>query len=371
MIIQSSAYSMESERQFTSKHAISASLTSGRPQETDEDCTVQVPQQEKAGVSEKGIIKGNFLATLAYTKYGQLADESNEIGSNSPAIRQGRMSTLERLGAIQKGTADTFDSMDFGMQFSALNYLFRLFFGTGQQETDWQSRLWGSAAAGNYQTYSFSETYEESETTTFETTGKVITADGRELDFNLSVGMSRSFYEETNACMIWQQRPMIDPLVINLDGNVDSVSDQTFYFDLDADGTLDEISSLKAGNGFLALDKNDDGMINDGSELFGAMTGNGFAELAQYDLDGNGWIDEADEIYDKLKVWSVDADGNPQLYTLRESDVGAICLASVPTQFSMTDEWNNVQAMVRSTGFFLHESTGKAGSVQQIDLAAV
>ena len=138
---------------------------------------------------------------------------------------------------------------------------------------------------------------------------------------------------------------------------------------MDADGTLDEISSLKAGNGFLALDKNDDGMINDGSELFGAMTGNGFAELAQYDLDGNGWIDEADEIYDKLKVWSVDADGNPQLYTLRESDVGAICLASVPTQFSMTDEWNNVQAMVRSTGFFLHESTGKAGSVQQIDLA--
>ena len=164
---------------------------------------------------------------------------------------------------------------------------------------------------------------------------------------------------------------MIDPLVINLDDNVDSISDQTFFFDLDSDGTLDEISSLNRGSGFLALDKNGDGEINDGSELFGALTGNGFAELAQYDLDGNGWIDEADDIYDKLRVWSVDKDGNPKLFTLKESDIGAICLASAPTQFSVTDEWNQTRAMVRSSGFFLRESTGLAGSVQQIDLAAM
>lgn len=371
MIIQSSAYNMESERRFTSKHAVSASLTQGLPQDADEDCIVQFPQQEKAGVSEKGIIKGSFLSTLAYTKYGQLADETETVGSNIPAVRQGRMSTLERVGAVQKGTAETFDSMNLGMQFSALNYLFRIFFGSTHQDANWQDMLWGSATSGGYQTYSFTETYEETEMTTFETTGKVITEDGRELDFNLSVGMSRSFYQETNAYMIQEKRPMIDPLVIHLDGNPDAVSDQTFYFDLDADGTLDEISSLNAGSGFLALDKNGDGIINDGSELFGAMTGNGFAELAEYDLDGNGWIDEADEIYDKLAVWSLDEDGNPRLFSLRESDIGAICLASAPTQFSLTDELNNARAMVRSTGFFFHESTGMAGSVQQIDLAAV
>ena len=256
------------------------------------------------------------------------------------------------------------------MKFSALNYLFRLFFGNNTCP-DWQDTLFGAPAAGGFETYRFSEAYEETETTSFETTGTVVTADGRELDFNLSVGMSRSFYEETNACIIRRTNPMIDPLVIHLDGNIDSVSDQTFFFDLDADGTMDEVSSLNAGSGFLALDRNGDGQINDGSELFGALSGDGFAELAAYDLDGNGWIDEADAIYDKLRVWSVDESGKPRLFTLKESDVGAICLASAPTQFSITDEWNNARATVRASGFFLHESSGMAGSVQQIDLAAM
>ena len=44
--------------------------------------------------------------------------------------------------------------------------------------------------------------------------------------------------------------------VINLDTDIASLSDQTFYFDIDADGELDEISQLGAGSGYLALDKN-------------------------------------------------------------------------------------------------------------------
>ena len=60
---------------------------------------------------------------------------------------------------------------------------------------------------------------------------------------------------------------------------------------------------------FLALDLNGDGRINNGSELFGALSGNGFADLAQYDSDANGWIDENDEIFQRLKVWSGADDG--------------------------------------------------------------
>ena len=176
--------------------------------------------------------------------------------------------------------------------------------------------------------------------------------------------MSRSFYEETNLSIIQQKPTLLDPLIINISGNVDAVSDQTFYFDLDADGEKEEIASLNPGHGFLALDKNGDGEIGDGSELFGALSGNGFEELAAYDLDGNGWIDEADEVFDKLRVWSLDENGNPQMFSLRESDIGAICLASAPTQFSITDELNATRGVVRQTGFFLHESSGMAGSVQ-------
>ena len=133
---------------------------------------------------------------------------------------------------------------------------------------------------------------------------------------------------------------------------------------------MDEISMLREGSGFLALDKNGDGKINDGSELFGTRSGNGFADLAVYDEDGNGWIDENDEIFDKLRVWSKDKDGKDVLKTLKEADVGAIYLGSTNSQFSLTDKKDNeVLGAVRSTGIYLKESTGMAGTVQQVDLA--
>ena len=148
------------------------------------------------------------------------------------------------------------------------------------------------------------------------------------------------------------------------------VKDMTFQFDIDCDGKMDEVSMLREGSGFLALDKNGDGKINDGSELFGTRSGNGFADLAVYDEDGNGWIDENDEIFDKLRVWSKDKDGKDVLKTLKEADVGAIYLGSTNSQFSLTDKKDNeVLGAVRSTGIYLKESTGMAGTVQQVDLA--
>ena len=69
---------------------------------------------------------------------------------------------------------------------------------------------------------------------------------------------------------------LFDPLIVNIGSDTADVCDQTFKFDLDADGTEDEISMLGKGSGFLALDKNGDGKINDGSELFGTKSGDGF-----------------------------------------------------------------------------------------------
>lgn len=80
------------------------------------------------------------------------------------------------------------------------------------------------------------------------------------------------------------QQGCADPLVINLNSSTAQVTDQKFYFDLDADGTADRISMLKSGSGFLALDKNGNGKIDDGSELFGTQSGDGFADLEEYDI---------------------------------------------------------------------------------------
>ncbi len=208
----------------------------------------------------------------------------------------------------------------------------------------------------------------EEEVTAFSSTGVVKTADGREIAFNVSVEMSRSF-EQYMEKQTSEEVVLQDPLVINLDSVPANIGDQTFFFDLDADGEKEEISQLGKGSGFLALDKNGDGVINDGSELFGAMTGNGFEELAKYDDDGNGWIDEADAIYSKLKVWTKDENGKDVLLSLKEADLGAIYLNNVSTEFSVNDkETNQRNAQVRNTGVYLKESGG-AGSIQQIDFA--
>ncbi len=208
----------------------------------------------------------------------------------------------------------------------------------------------------------------ESEDTAFSTVGRVCTADGREISFHVNVGMSRSFQQYYEQSQDLRTFTMCDPLVINLDTDLTQLSDQTFYFDIDADGEKDEIAQLGAGSGYLALDKNGDGTINDGSELFGTASGNGFADLAKYDGDGNGWIDENDAIWDKLKIWCKDENGRDVLYGLSEKGVGAICLKNVSTDFTMQGTGGQTKGAVRSTGIFLYEN-GSAGTVQHVDVA--
>ena len=209
----------------------------------------------------------------------------------------------------------------------------------------------------------------EEEHTTFATQGTVKTADGRELSFNLEFGMSRRFEEYYEENMVTSITTFKDPLVINLDTNIAKVSDQKFFFDLDCDGEEEEISSLQAGSGFLALDLNGDGQINDGSELFGTKSGDGFEDLSRYDLDGNGWIDEADPIWEKLLIWTKDENGEDKMYHLSDLGVGAIGLSRVGTQFSLNAEkTNETNAMIRKTGIFLYEN-GTVSTLQQLDMA--
>ncbi|MCR4739993.1 MAG: hypothetical protein K5886_07005 [Lachnospiraceae bacterium] len=230
-----------------------------------------------------------------------------------------------------------------------------------------------SAASPNpyyyYRKVSEEHYFRETEDTAFNAAGKVVTADGRELDFNISLQMSRSFEEHYRQESESLVSVMCDPLVINLDTDIAEVEDQKFYFDLDSDGKDDRISVLSGKSGFLALDKNGDGIVNDGNELFGTKTGDGFYDLSQYDKDGNGFIDEADDVFDKLRICVFDKDGNQTLYKLKDKDVGAVFLGNVNTGFSLNDKTDNhVNAAIRKTGIFLYEN-GAAGTIQHLDLA--
>lgn len=208
----------------------------------------------------------------------------------------------------------------------------------------------------------------EREETSFSTVGTVKTADGREINFNVNVGMSREFQQYYSEELDLASFKMCDPLVINLDTDVAELADQNFYFDIDADGEQDEIAQLSGGSGYLALDKNSDGTINDGNELFGTKSGNGFADLAKYDEDGNGWIDEGDAIWSKLKIWCKNEKGEDVLYKLADKGVGAICLQNAATDFTLKGDSGQTKGAIRNTGIFLYEN-GNVGTVQHIDVA--
>lgn len=287
-----------------------------------------------------------------------------QMNASSPGIR--KLSVSEAVSNLQKLRQDT------------LNYLFNILFRrkdrfpAADRQTGSATDLLSSDSSGLYgagESYYSSFYYSEHETTCFNAKGTAVTADGRKIPFSVNLEMSRSFTQIAQESIEIGKPRLCDPLVINLAGNGAGVTDQKFFFDLDADGEKEEISSLASGSGYLALDKNGDGEINDGSELFGTASGNGFADLAAYDADGNGWIDEADEIFSRLRIWVRNADGTSKLLTLKETGVGAICLGSENTEFSLNSlEDNHTNAVVRKTGIFLYENGG-CGTVQQLDLA--
>ncbi|PHQ66032.1 MAG: hypothetical protein COB99_00485 [Sulfurimonas sp.] len=235
---------------------------------------------------------------------------------------------------------------------------------TQQNQTPQESQEAPQEVLG-YTHLSFFQRYEEYEKLDFSTMGHIKTDKG-EFDINLNFSMSRSFVIENNIDIY----SAFDPLVINLDGDIPDLSTDTFFFDLDNDGKSDQISTLGSGSGFLALDKNLDGVINQGSELFGTLTGNGFEELSEYDTDGNHWIDENDSIFDKLRIWLKNGDENEkELVGLGEVGIGAIFLDSASSEFTYKTSKNETLGEMKSCSFFLNED-GTCGNISQIDFAS-
>ncbi len=221
------------------------------------------------------------------------------------------------------------------------------------------SNGWGLA-------YDYQEIRAEKENVSFNAGGYVKTADGRTIAFDMNFSMAREYYEQTNLS-IRMGDAKIDPLVIVLDGGAPTLSKTKQAFDLDADGQTENVSFATGNSGFLALDQNGDGEINDGSELFGPNSGDGFSELRAYDTDKNGWIDESDEVFGQLTVLMMSQNGEKTLFKLGEVGIGAIYLNDVSTQFEMKDMADEYGEM-KSSSVFLKEN-GSVGTIHHIDLS--
>jgi hypothetical protein len=207
------------------------------------------------------------------------------------------------------------------------------------------------------------EQLEVHESMTFSARGKVRTADGREICVSVDLAMRRDLVVRREEHLRLGAPEVKDPLILDLTGGGARLGPERVSLDLDLDGREEQIATVAPGAGFLAVDLDGDGTVSDGSELFGPRTGDGFAELAEHDEDHNGWIDEGDSVFDRLRIWTT----GTRLLSLRDAGIGAISLGNVTSRFRITDPAGEQLGQVDSTGIWLGED-GTAGVIQHVDL---
>ncbi|MND30136.1 hypothetical protein D3C80_206630 [compost metagenome] len=124
-----------------------------------------------------------------------------------------------------------------------------------------------------------------------------------------------------------------DPVVLDLDGDgieTIALSDSSSSF-LDPAGSVH--GWLSADDAFLFIDRNNDGVATNGSELFGSSSERGFDALKRLDANNDSVLDQSDPMFASLRVWR-DLDGNgvsslEEVYTLDQLNIKSFNLAYV------------------------------------------
>jgi len=160
-----------------------------------------------------------------------------------------------------------------------------------------------------------------------------------------------------------------------LDLNGDGINTLSYaegvQFDLHETGKQVRTGWVTSGDGLLVLDRNGDGVINNGGELFGSSTtlasgakaATGYEALADLDSNADGVIDSTDAVFANMKVWvDGNADGVSQgneLSTLNDLGITKLSLAAQTT--SIVDNGN----VVGLTSSF-ETSNGQVGTMADV-----
>jgi|GEM_PF-3290033 len=147
---------------------------------------------------------------------------------------------------------------------------------------------------------------------------------------------------------------LVSPIVLDLDGDgleTKSVS-KGVYFDLDGNKFAEKTGWVGQDDGLLVLDRDGDGLITSGAELFGDQTrlksgskaANGFQALAEFDDNHDGKIDEQDPAFEQIKIWKDEnQDGHSsfdEIFSLRQ--LGIKSLSTSYSTINSTGEDGNV-----------------------------
>ncbi|MHA7854882.1 hypothetical protein [Marinobacter shengliensis] len=309
--------------------------------------------QQNAGLPQQGLQAGaTELSLFRQAAYRYSSQEQLAFSSASQVSSNDRTASFTSAELIEKSS----DLFLLGQQALTVS---RAALG-GEAVGESQGSL--SVTAGRYMFYS------ESENRSFASTGSITLQNGETIDFTLSLRQSQSRTYEYSELIQIQERPLTDPLVINFGASTARLTDTLFEFDMNGDGQTSQFASLGAGSGYLVFDRNGNGKVDDGSELFGPQTGSGFSELAKYDDDGNRWIDANDEVFKSLSVWVQTADGGQALRSLEEVGVQALYVGSVEDQFTLTNPQGVPLGQIKASGIYL-TTGGEVRTLEELDLA--
>jgi hypothetical protein len=131
----------------------------------------------------------------------------------------------------------------------------------------------------------------------------------------------------------------VSPLILDLNNDgiqTSSLANSNIYFDFDANGHAQRTGWVDKNDGLLVLDKNHNGIIDNGNELFGNNTQlangqtatDGFTALADIDSNHDGKIDSLDAQFNNLRIWQ-DANSNGitdagELLTLTQAGIKSL-----------------------------------------------
>ncbi|KJZ37687.1 calcium-binding protein, partial [Pseudomonas fluorescens] len=158
---------------------------------------------------------------------------------------------------------------------------------------------------------------------------------------------------------------MASPLVLDLDGDgVETLSSTNgIHFDHDGNGFAETTGWVGKDDGLLVWDRNGNGQIDDGSELFGSYSkltsgqnaANGFVALADLDSNHDGKVDSTDVDFGKLRVWK-DGDSDAEVDSGELLSLGEVNVDSLSVSYVGQDKMDAQGNKVLQVGTFIDVS---------------
>ncbi len=202
----------------------------------------------------------------------------------------------------------------------------------------------------------------------FSARGSIVTEDGKVVTFEASFIKQSEKISIEKLTLRAGDAQLKDPLVLLYSGTHAELTQQTQAFDLDANGSQEQLPGL-ANGAYVVQDLNGNGRVDDGKELLGALSGDGFADLAAMDEDGNGFVDAGDSRFNRLYLWQPGRADVNSLTSLADAEILGLFTGKVATPFDLQSPTGELSGRVRTTGIYVTED-GIVRPLEQIDVKA-